>query len=96
MASFTTRVELHGATGADYADLHSKMEAQGFSRLIKSDQGTTYHLPTAEYDYVGNVTRAQVLDKAKAAASKVKQNYSVLVTESNGRVWHNLPVAAYA
>jgi hypothetical protein len=96
MASFTTRVELHNANSVDYTDLHSKMEAQGFSRSIKSDQGATYHLPTAEYDYVGNVTREQVLEKAKAAASKVKSSYAVLVSEATARVWHNLPVKAYA
>ena len=97
MTSFTTRVELHNANSEDYSKLHSKMEGQGFSRQIKSDSGATYHLPTAEYDYSGNVNRNQVLEKAKTAASAVKSNYSVLVTEANGRTWHNLaPVKSYA
>ncbi len=34
MAKFTTRVELHNATGEDYNTLHDAMESVGFSRLI--------------------------------------------------------------
>ena len=93
MASFTTRVELHDANDDDYEKLHEKMEAKGFSRTITSDEGTTYHLPPAEYDYSGDVTRAQVREKAKSAASLVMSSYSVLVTESNGRTWHALKKA---
>ncbi|MGN6149481.1 MAG: type V toxin-antitoxin system endoribonuclease antitoxin GhoS [Rhizomicrobium sp.] len=95
MASFTTRVELHNADRDDYTKLHEKMRAQGFSQTIRSDQGTTYHLPPAEYDYSGQVNRATVLEKAKTAAAAVKPNFAVLVTESAGRTWHGLPIAAY-
>ena len=92
MTSFTTRVELHDATWDDYTKLHEKMRAQGFSRTITSDNGVTYQLPLAEYDYQSSstVTRQQVLDKAKAAAGAVKTTYEVLVTESNGRIWAGL------
>ena len=68
MPSFTTRVELHQATYEDYENLHAAMERVGFSRTIKSGDGITYHLPTAEYDKSSNFTRAQILDQAKAAA----------------------------
>ena len=67
MAQFTTRVELHRATGEDYSSLHSAMEYQGFSRTIRSDDGIIYILPTAEYDRAGdNLTRTQVLNDARA------------------------------
>jgi len=66
------------------------MENRGFSRLITSDSGTTYHLPTAEYDFRGNSTRSEVLQKAKSAARATGKSASVLVTESNGRSWDNL------
>ena len=33
MPSFTTRVELHGATERDYETLHAAMQAEGFSRI---------------------------------------------------------------
>jgi hypothetical protein len=87
MASFTTRVELHDATYNDYDTLHKAMEVEGFLRLIKSDNGTWYHLPTAEYNRITDLTRAQVLDSAKRAATKTKKAFAVLVTESDGRTW---------
>lgn len=90
MTNFTTRVELHDANGADYQNLHAAMQAEGFSRTIVSENGTRYHLPTAEYNFVGPLTRAEVLAKARAAAAKVRKSFEVLVTESAGRTWHNL------
>jgi hypothetical protein len=91
MPSFTTRVELHGATDRDYDTLHGAMEAEGFSRTIKdSEEGTWYHLPTAEYDRSGELTRADVLASAKRAAAKTNKTFAVLVTQSNGRTWEGL------
>jgi hypothetical protein len=88
--AFTTRVELHHADNDDYETLHAAMEERGFSRFITSEDGITYHLPTAEYDYNGNETRAHVLGLAKAAANETGKKYAVLVTQSNGRSWHGL------
>lgn len=90
MAQFTTRVELHNADWNDYTQLHAQMKRQGFSQTITSDDGKVYELPPAEYDYSGSVTRSDVLNKAKAAASAIKTSYGVLVTESNGRTWSGL------
>jgi hypothetical protein len=90
MPSFTTRVELHGATERDYEILHAATQTEGFSRMIKSDSGIWYHLPTAEYDRSGQLTRAQVPASAKRAASKTNKSFAVLVTESNGRTWEGL------
>ncbi len=59
---YTTRVELHYATDDDYESLHDAMAREGFSRQITSNDGVTYHLPTAEYNYEGNRSRSQVLD----------------------------------
>jgi hypothetical protein len=94
MPAFTTRVELHNATYSDYETLHAAMQRRGFSRRITSDSGTTYHLPTAEYDCSGNFTTQEVLNAAKAAASETKKRFSVLVTETVRRIWDGLePVA---
>ena len=90
LATFTTRVELHKAYEDDYEILHAAMEQGGFSRQITSDDGVTYHLPTAEYNYSGSKTRSQVLELAKAAASETNKKFAVLVTESNGRSWSGL------
>ncbi len=89
MASFTTRVELHGANDDDYEILHAAMEKEGFTRTIQSST-KTYHLPTAEYNRSGTLTRDDVLESAKRAAGKTKKSYAVLVTESAGRTWLGL------
>lgn len=94
MPSFTTRVVLHDADWDDYTDvLHPAMAKQGFKRTITNSDGKTYDLPDAEYNLIGELTRQQVLDRAKAAAAMTKKKYSVLVTESNGRTWYNLDPA---
>lgn len=90
MASFTTRVVLHDADWKHYEALHGHMQQQGFARTITSDAGQTYELPDAEYDYTGEVTPAQVLEKAKAAAGRTGKTFSVLVTQSAGRTWSGL------
>jgi len=90
MASFTTRVELHSATYADYEKLHAAMGRRGFSRQITSDDGKVYRLPLAEYDRTGNLSREQVLDSARAAAAETGKQNAVLVSESVGRMWVGL------
>ncbi len=90
MTQFTVRVELHRADQDDYDVLHSAMEKQGFSRRIKSDGGTTYHLPTAEYNRTSNKTRQEILDSAGAAAATTGKKHGIIVTESAGRVWRGL------
>lgn len=65
MTSYTTRVELHDADSGDYTKLHAAMKRQGFTQTITSDKGIVYPLPTAEYNYVGDRTRSQVLEAAK-------------------------------
>lgn len=97
MASFTTRVELHGATWDDYTRLHEKMRAAGFSTTIKSDDGKLYKLPPAEYRYEGNVNVVFVRDRARAVASSVKAGNAVFVTEGSVCAWIGLELAnAYA
>jgi glucosamine 6-phosphate synthetase-like amidotransferase/phosphosugar isomerase protein len=93
MTKFTTRVELHSAVSKDYDKLHDEMEKEGFTRTWETDDGTVYHLPTAEYDYRGNETKKEVLDLAIKASKRVKPSFEVFVTESNGRISHNLTEA---
>jgi hypothetical protein len=91
MNKFTIRVELVGAASSDnYQTLHEQMTAQGFSREIESGDGVTYELPNAEYDFAGEFSRKEVLEKAKTAAQSTGLSYRVLVTESRGRMWFGL------
>jgi hypothetical protein len=90
MAKFTTRVELHDADSDDYETLHSAMKSKGFTRYLTDSDGVKWTLPTAEYNYVGNATKSEVLEKAKAAAKQTKLKHEILVTKSDGRTWYNL------
>jgi hypothetical protein len=93
MATFITRVELHEAVWSDYSVLHGEMKKQGFSQSIKGDDGKVYALPTAEYEFDGDLTQAQVLERVKAAASKTNRAFGAIVTGSVGQTWFGLPFA---
>ena len=90
MARFTVRVELHQADGDDYETLHTAMEAKGFSRLITSGDGISYHLPWAEYNREADLTKEAILKAAKVAAAQTQKKFGILVTESSGRTWDGL------
>ena len=93
MSSFTVRVELHGASGAQYDALHDAMERNGFYRAIEGVGGDgvswVYAMPTAEYDHVSQATCVAVRDAALRIASSVKSTPEpwVFVTEANNRAW---------
>lgn len=90
MSQFLVRVELHSANYSDYETLHAQMRRSGFTQTISSDDGVTYHLPTAEYYYTGNVSRSNVLDSAKAAAATTRKSGGVIVAEATGLTWSGL------
>jgi hypothetical protein len=90
MARYTTRIELHDADGEDYERLHTEMEKEGFSRLIKADDGTWYHLPWAEYNRETDLELAAVMASAESAAGLTGCTYEALVTKSDGRRWSGL------
>ena len=91
MASFTIRVELRDANWEQYKKLYERMAAEGFTDVIRdTNNAKSYKMPPGEYNYIGNLTRATVLEKAERAASGVVKDYALLVTESAGRTWANL------
>ncbi len=96
MSGFTVRVELHDANWKDYEKLHAEMSRQGFSQNITGSNGVTYALPPAEYRFDGALTKWDVLERAKAAAARVKTSYAVLVSQAVETAWFGLPPAARA
>lgn len=94
MARFVTRVELHGASEADYNVLHKAMEDEGFQRTIKSGDGTVYQLPTAQYYSDSDKERNSVLEAAKRAATKTNKKFGVIVTESQVSTWYGLSIVS--
>lgn len=49
MAEFIVRVELFGANGEGYEDLHGKMETLGLRRTVVFSDGKTYAMPIGTY-----------------------------------------------
>jgi len=92
MATFTVRMVLHKAAWDDYVQLAAEMAEEGFVDVITSDDGKTYKMPDAEYTGSA-VDRDAAMKKVKAAATRVGKKFSVLITQSNGRQWHNLDPA---
>lgn len=91
MSSYTVRIELHSSQyNPDFENLHQAMAQKGFSKLITSDNGVTYHLPRGEYDINTTNDRSQVLNAAKQAVQTTGQSAEILVTESAGRTWSGL------
>lgn len=90
MSNFTIRVYLHDANEENAAELDKIMGSYGFKLTISSDTGKTYKLPPGEYSFTGDLDRKSLIEKTKAAAGQVGKKYSLLITESKGRTWHNL------
>lgn len=94
MARYMTRIELHEnpnkPTAKDYENLHAAMEAKGFTRTIKGDDGITYRLPTALYYGESSLTTGDVMDHASAVAKSVWAKYSVITSEAPNSAWDGL------
>ena len=92
MKNFTVRVFLFGEDSAGYKTLDDIMVNHGFSVKIASDTGRVYRLPVGEYNFVGDLDRKLLLEKVQASAGQIGGKYSVLITESRGRIWFNLDI----
>jgi hypothetical protein len=97
MPKFTTRIELHSGhksydqlSANTYQVLHQAMEEEGFTRTIVLS-GIEYHLPNAEYNKHGlQLTKGQVLAAAQRACRQTGRDYSILITQSSGRIGFGL------
>lgn len=94
MSSYIVRVELHHANYADYETLHAAMTRAGFSRTIAADNGTVYHLPTAEYAASSAGDALAVLKAARNAADTTGKAYGILVAATAGTAWVGLAQVA--
>lgn len=90
MSYFTIRVELHDANWQHYVDMAKDLATKGITDVITADDGTSYKMPPAEYNYVGNASIDHVLEATKASAAKTGKRYGVLITEASRRKWVGL------
>jgi hypothetical protein len=90
MADFLIRVELHGATPAQYDQLHAAMFSRMTAkRFITASDGRNYLLPTAEYMTSSTKTVGAVRDDVLAIARSIKAQPDpwVLVAKTDGIAW---------
>lgn len=90
MSTYIVRVELHGASGSDYNELHDAMKSSGFSRNIVSSEGRAYQLPTAEYVANSPEEASKVCDIAYSIASRIRPNPSVIASAYSTAAWKGL------
>jgi hypothetical protein len=96
MKKFSIRVELHSATSSDYVALAEHLRQRGIVDLITDENGVTYKLPPAEYNYVGDATLEQVFASVESAAKLTLRNYEIVASEAVRRRWIGLPLAQRA
>jgi Endoribonuclease GhoS len=94
MSNYIVRVELHNASYNDYETLHAAMARAGFSRTITSQNGTVYHLPTAQYAISSAGDPMSILKAARHAADTTRKQNGVLVATTQSTAWIGLTTAA--
>lgn len=81
MPDFTTRIELHGATEADYRALDKAMGAMNFATIVRSSHGFDYKLPPATYfSQSFTMTAADVRNLAMSVAHTTGLRYDIVTT----------------
>jgi hypothetical protein len=97
MSHFMVRVSLRpglrSAEEADFLQLSLAMEAEGFSHLITGSSGASFQLPPGEYYISGELTRDDVLAKAKRCAGATGRHCSILITQGEAFLWYGLKKA---
>jgi hypothetical protein len=86
----TIRVELHGATRAEYDNLAQDLSRNGIIDVITSDSGKLYKLSPGEYNYHGPATLDQVWSAAHNCAAFVGKPYAVTAAEVSRWKWIGL------
>ena len=68
------------------------MEAHGFFTTIQlTSTSPVYHLPVGEYNWIGEMNTALVLESAVKASAKITNNVRILITKVDSiREWYNL------
>lgn len=82
MSTFLARIELHGASATDYENLHERLSALGFSRVVTADNGSRLRLPDATYTYTsGSLSSSESVGHQVKEVAQSIRNSSVFVCE---------------
>lgn len=87
MGKFTTRIELRDATPKDYEQLDKGMQLLGFTKILKSDDGSHYSLPTGEFFKDVNAPIKEVYNEAEKAANNTGKKNWIITCETINRMW---------
>lgn len=90
MTLCTFRVELHGASHTDYANLSEQLARHSITDIVQADSGKWYKLPPSEYSYIGNATLDEVYDTVKSVTETLGKQFAVLASEVTRRSWIGL------
>jgi hypothetical protein len=94
MAMYTVRVESLTTKGDDdgYEELDGVMVAAGFFKTIQlTSSSAIYELPTGEYNWIGEMNIAMILEAVVNATARISKKTRILVTKVDGiREWYNL------
>lgn len=83
MALYTTRIEILQANDDGiYHTLSQAMEAEGFLTAVQlAAISPVYHLPGGEYNWIGEMNIALVLEAALRAVTQVTNQVRILITK---------------
>jgi hypothetical protein len=90
MSAYTIRVELHDANWQHYVDMARDLATKGITDVITADDGASYKMSPAEYNYVGPGSIDDVLNAVKASAATTGKRHAAFVTEATRRKWTGL------
>lgn len=90
MKKFTVRIESFDNNDEDVNSLRALMSEAGFSEIITSDQGEEFRMPMGEFVFSGDIEKKMLLEKLKMLVDRLDTDFSILITESKGRIWYNL------
>ena len=86
MPAYTVRIQLNGNPNQDtYNDLHSRMEASGFTRTVTG--GKTVNLPHGTYYGSSTKDITQVRDWAKQQAKAAWGESTIFVAQTETWAW---------
>jgi hypothetical protein len=92
MSLFIIRVELHEANWQHYVEMAKDLASKGITDVITADNGNSYKMSPAEYNYIGTESLETVLEAVKTCAAKTGKRYAVFVTEAKQTKWIGLDV----
>lgn len=89
---FTIAVQMAGLSPQQRHQLHQNLLNNDFRDAITSSRHVNYQLPEGWYVLYGFYKVKEVLKKTQKCAAFLPVAPEILITQSVGRIWSNLPL----